>query len=122
MLKLIRGDTFSLNISILDEETNTPIDISGKRLTFSVKTNIDDADEVAMLSESVDFPNDAESQAGRGSLMIGSDKTYGLVPTGDGEPAYYDYELRTFGDPDVVETLEYGRCKIIGDVTRGAAS
>lgn len=119
MLKLIRGDTLFLDIRVSDEETGDPVDISGKQLTFSVKASIDDADEAAMLSESVTFPADAESVAGRGSLTIGSDKTYDLIPTGDGEPAYYDYELRTFGTPDVVETLEYGRCKIIGDVTRG---
>lgn len=120
MLKLIRGDTLFLDIRVSDEETGDSVDISGKQLTFSVKASVDDADDAAMLSESVTFPADSESVAGRGSLTIGSDKTYNLIPTGDGEPAYYDYELRTFGTPDVVETLEYGLCKIIGDVTRGA--
>lgn len=119
MLKLIRGDTLFLDIRVSDEENGDPVDISGKQLTFTVKAAIDDADDAAMLSASAVFPTDSTSLAGRGSLVIGSDKTYDLIPTGDGEPAYYDYELRTFGTPDVVETLDYGRCKIIGDVTRG---
>lgn len=121
MLKLIRGDTLFLDIRVSDEETGAPIDISGKQLTFSVKSSVDDTDEDAMLSESIVFPADAESVAGRGLLTVGSDKTYYLIPTIDGEEAHYDYELRTFGAPDVVETYPPGRCKIIGDVTRGPA-
>ncbi len=119
MLKLIRGDTLSIAITVADKDTGAGIDISGKQLTFSVKASVADADADALLSESVIFPADSESAAGRGSLVIGSDKTYDLTPTADGTTAYYDYELRTFGSPDVVETLEYGLCKIIGDVTRG---
>lgn len=60
MLKLIRGDTLFLDIRVSDEETGDPVDISGKQLTFSVKASIDDADDAAMLSESVTFPSDAD--------------------------------------------------------------
>lgn len=64
MLKLIRGDTLFLDIRVSDEESGDPVDISGKQLTFSVKSSIDDSDDSAMLSESVTFPSDAESLAG----------------------------------------------------------
>jgi hypothetical protein len=111
---IIRGDTFTLSLLMLDKLTQVPIDVSGRQVTLTLKTStgLSDADASAQGTETL--PNDANSQNGVIVVSLSADATKLL----QGSTRYvYDVELR---DGSSVLTLMLGRVRVIADVTRGS--
>ena len=108
-----RGDTKVLRFSFTESD-GRPIDISGHELWFTLKREIADPDEQAVLQKRVIFPPGTDSETGNGVLNLDSSET-GAV-----DPGTYFYDLQRVipGSPPVVTTLMSGRIAVLPDVTR----
>lgn len=110
-LKRVQGDTWDFPFSFIDNDTQEPISLVGKRLYFTLQYTLDDTENA--ITEYVDFADNQDSQNGIGTLIVSKDKTKELTPTGDGERSYYYFTMLTPGNPDIVETKSYGQFTII---------
>ena len=114
---LRKGDTYNWKLTFDDgAATPAPIDITGKVLTFTVKTSLDDLDAAALIQVSTTFPATADSIAGIGYIFIPHTQTTNLTPL---QKVYYDFQL-SFIDDDMREnsnTLTAGTVKVDWEVT-----
>jgi hypothetical protein len=93
-----------------------PVDISGKKLYFTVKTDIADADGAAVLTKVLGPFTGPEAVAGTGTLVLTSTDTNALLGK-----YVFDFELRDETvSPHHVTTLAKGNLTVLADVHRGA--
>lgn len=115
---LVRGDSIALELTFDDGgDPPVPINIAGRTLRFTVKQNYDDPDAEAYVQASVTFPDDADSQAGKGFFFVPHTQTENL-PQGqlvvcDFQESYLDSRGH-----QIVNTLDVFTKKVGPDVTR----
>lgn len=109
-----RGDTKSWSLTF--QKNGSPIDISNMTLYFTLKQDQEAADnDTGVYQASVTFPNDANSQAGLGSILLTSTFTDAIEPGA----YYYDFQLvDSSTSPSTVTTLAKGTVNVLIDVTR----
>jgi hypothetical protein len=111
LCSFFRGDTVPFDFSFKDDDDN-PIDISGKTLTFTMKKKKNSIDGLdGDLQQSVTFPNDANSIAGIGSMVLLPDVTRNLLISS----YYFDFQL--VDGPDDVSTVGFGSVVVEQDIT-----
>lgn len=110
-----RGDTKTWAVSFTDA-TGAPIPLYGKKLYFTMKLDKALADDATGAFQKVhEFPDDAESTAGRGILNLSAAETETLSL----ETYFYDFQLvDTTETPPRVTTVGEGKVKVLEDVTR----
>jgi len=118
---IFRGDTKRYALTFKDS-AGVAIPLYGKKLYFTLKSDMDQADVDAALQVVVTFPNDAESLAGRHLLVIPATDTEAVEPG----TYFYDFQLvEMVADPapDIVTTLTPpgSKVKVLPDVTRTTA-
>ena len=112
-----RGDTKVFNLSFKDS-AGLPIDVTGHELWFTMKLEVTDTDEKAILQKKIIFPTNAESEGGSGTLTLDSDETGAI------EPGTYFFDLQKVipENPPVVATLMSGKISVLADITRSHGS
>jgi hypothetical protein len=105
-LQLVKKDTKTYTVRL--RQNNLPVDISGWYLYFTVKADFNDADSSALISKSVLFPNNSDSENGIGYLSLSSTETNLSI----GE---YFYDMK-FVDTDYRETFLRGKLIILPSV------
>ncbi|OSM07661.1 hypothetical protein [Magnetofaba australis] len=108
-----RGDTKSFNLTFRDANGD-PIDLSGHELWFTMKREIGDADDAAVLQKRIVFLPNAESAAGNGVLILDSSETSAIDPG----TYYFDMQKVIPENPPLVTTLMSGRVSVLPDVTQ----
>jgi hypothetical protein len=109
-----RGDSFNWTVAFKTDDGDA-IDISGKKLFFTMKLTKNSVDGLAGdLQASVTFPADADSIAGLGTFSISKADTQDLTP---GKSYYYDFQLTDPSDATYVKTLGFGKIKVLQDIT-----
>ena len=114
---LRKGDTYNWKLQFDDGGTPaTPIDITGRTLTFTVKSALTDTDENALVQVATTFQAGADSTAGIGYIFIPHTETENLVP---GAKVYYDFQMAYTDSQSrlVVNTLAAGTVKVDWEVT-----
>ena len=106
----VRGDTWSFEF-IIQDQTSTPIDITGNEYWLTLKTSADLADEQAALQVG---PLLASSISGSITFTIPGSDTITL------EPRTYVYDFQEVTSQNKVNTLLIGKIKVVKDVTRSA--
>lgn len=118
--ELVRGDSINLKVLFDDGETPpSPIDISGRTLWFTVKSDYNDPDIAKLVQASVTFPANADSIAGIGWLFVPHTETENLTI---GEEVWCDFQ-QTFTDEQGnlnVNTLAVFKKTVQKDVTKTA--
>jgi hypothetical protein len=109
-LEVIQSDTKTYKISVVDD--NTPVDITGYTLFFTVKTSLNDTDTSAIISKTVICPINSDSTAGNGYILLSSTDT-------NKNPGNYSYDIKIQA-PGVVfrKTVVSGKYKINMTSTR----
>ena len=115
MRPLYRGDTRTIKVTIQDE-AGLPVSIVGHALWVTFKKSLNDPDP-GLLQVSEIQPDNADTQAGKGSVTLTSTVT-DLLPVG---MTYYDVQWVQPGSPQVVKTVASRRVRVKADVTRSIA-
>ena len=112
-----RGDTKVFNLSFKDS-AGLPINVTGHELWFTMKQEVTDTDEKAILQKKIIFPTNAESEGGSGTLTLDSDETEAI------DPGTYFFDLQKVipENPPVVATLMSGKISVLADITRNTGS
>lgn len=106
-LKLIRGDDKSYKIVI--SNSDGPIDITGYAFFFTVKKNLRDGDEDALIAK--DWTTHTDPTNGTTHAVLTNADTNVNPGT-----YYYDIQYKTPGG--AVTSIKYGKINIYADVTR----
>lgn len=108
-----RGDTKTYPFGFTFN--GAPVDITGKKLYFTLKTAIGDADP-GVLQKVLGPFSGAAAVAGTGELVLTSTETAALAPG----KYLFDFELRDEAvSPHHVTTLAKGTLTVLADVTIG---
>lgn len=80
------------NLEVIQTNTKSwcllfPFDISGCVLYFTVKKNLTDADDIALIALTIDVPYNSDSEAGKGYINLTSEDT--TIPI-----AQYIYDIK----------------------------
>ncbi|HAT48864.1 MAG: hypothetical protein HQL07_03900 [Nitrospirae bacterium] len=112
-----RGDTKVWGLSFKDS-VGAPIDVTGHELWFTMKREITDLDEDAVLQKKIIFSSGAESENGIGTLTLDSTETGAI------DPGNYFFDLQKVipGSPPIVATLISGKISVLPDVTRSTGA
>ncbi|MBF0179927.1 MAG: hypothetical protein HQM03_07870 [Magnetococcales bacterium] len=113
LTSFFRGDTKAWNLEFKDGAGN-PIDITNHVLWFTMKRTLEDLDENAALQKRITFPPGAESESGKGTLLLTSAETGALRPGS----YFYDLQKVIPENPPVVATIMSGKVVVQADITR----
>lgn len=108
------GNSRRIKVTILDDTTGTPIDISGDKLYFTLKDDAADDDTLAVLQAPYTIPGDANAALGIAYLPITAAET-AAVPAGQ-----YLYDvvwLRLTSSPGDRHTVDEGKVGFYYPVT-----
>lgn len=111
-----RGDTKQYNLEF-KEQNGAPINIVGHELWFTLKSNIDDSDDDAILQKKVVAPDGNNSENGLITIMLSSTDTESIAPG----TYQYDIQKTIPGSPPIVATIMAGQIAVLADVTRSNA-
>lgn len=116
-IQLRQGDSYLWELEFV--ENDQPIDITGRTIIFTVKADLDDADNRALFQVVTTFADNENSHNGLGTLFISSANTSTLVA---GDLVYYDIqESYLDGNGRLrVNTLAYDTFTVLPQVTRTA--
>lgn len=107
----VRGDTWTFSFN-LQTSTGAPVDLTGNDYWFTVKANIDDTDENAVLQVGPIVIGGSPAIAGELTVTVHPDFT-------NIEPRSYYYDLQQVDSAtNKVTTLLIGKIKVVKDVTR----
>lgn len=106
-LQIIRGDTQTIEFSL--EENNIPIDLTGSTVFFTVKSNLDDTDEQALISKEITVHT--APLLGETEIELTSEDT-------DIDPGKYYYDIQVKYANDTIASIKYRQLEILADVTR----
>lgn len=107
-LKSIRGDDLTLNLAFKDGDD--AVDITGWTIYFTLKKNIDNSDEDALIKKETE-PAGADAIAGLASIALLDTETNDLAGT-------YDYDIQSKDDSGLIKTVMKGTFLFEKDVTR----
>jgi len=105
-LQLVKKDTKTYEFRLV--RNDIPVNISGWYVYFTVKRDWNDLDSSAIISKTVQFPNNSESISGIGYLSLSTSDTN--VDIGD-----YYYDMK-FVDTGMRETFLRGKMVIIPSI------
>lgn len=114
-IELIRRDARSLNIHLFttdDDDVSTDIDITGKTIYFTVKRNLNDSDDEAVIGPKSVSVHTTPLE-GRTVISLTSDDT-----DIDEGAYYYDFSILTGSIP---QSTKRGTLNIVQDVYSGGA-
>lgn len=106
--ELVRGDTWTMKITLTDE--GTPIDVTGNKFWVTLKLDPEATDEEADATTEV-TASGADAQNGIVHLVLDAAATVDLTL------GRYYYDIQRQVD-NAVQTLLYGRVKVVRDITR----
>jgi len=107
-IEFYRGDDISFNQEFTDEN-DSPLDITGWTIFFTVKKNESDSDSKAVLSK--EFSDFSAPLTGIASIYVSSSETDSLEGT-----YYYDFQVKR--DDGVILTISKGNITFLRDITR----
>ena len=103
-LEAYQATDIAFRIPVIDKETKAPIDITDYVFYFTLKANLDDADEDALIIKDVDFFEDPV--LGVANITITYDDTKDLFGS-----YFYDFKLKD--NNGLVRKIQFGRFKFI---------
>ena len=108
----------NISMSVTNKELafGVPVNITGNALWLTLKNNNDDVDP-GVLQVKLTLPANADSVAGIGFIVAGSDKTILVAP----KTYSYDIQWIQPGTPPAVQTPVYGTIEVLEDTTRAIA-
>ena len=107
-LQFVRGDDVTYNLQFKDS-TGTPINITGWKVYFTIKLNIDDPDTAAVLK--VDVTTHLDPVNGRTQIKLTNVQT-------DILEGAYRYDLQVKKTDGTINTIMLDGMKVLADVTR----
>lgn len=111
-LQVPRGDDVPLSVTFTNMQDEA-IDISSSTVFFTVKKNLDDADDAALIKVE-QTEHDAPSD---GKTIIELSNTNTNLPTGN-----YFYDLQLVRSNGKVSSILYGRFQVVPDITKRTTS
>lgn len=109
-LKMTKGDDYSAKITLTDQDTGLPIDITGYEVTFTIKSVYTDTDANAIYQQVV--TNHTDPTAGETTISIPNSSSLGF----EVRDYVYDVQTKTLGG--IVTTILKGTFRVGWDVTR----
>ena len=107
MLSSIRGDNYTLNLTITKND-GTPYDITNWEVYFTVKANREDSDDDALISKKITSHMDPTH--GITAITLGHNDTKDLADI-------YFYDIQVKRDDLTIATLMNDKIEFIEDVT-----
>lgn len=113
-LEMVRGDSPSWAVTLMDADNNAPLDLTGKHLQFAVKRQTRDPDSKALciLTEGSGIEV-TDAVNGQCKVTIPPDATSGLAPMADALDYVWDFQVSW--PPAVVKTPLRGVLHIAPD-------
>ena len=113
LTELVQGDSYEWDVTITHGEDS--VDISGWKMSCTIKRALTDTDADALLKVDYTFPNDENSAIGKGTFTLPATSTE-LVPCG--KNYWMDMQVvMTDRSPVGVKTLFIKKINVIADVT-----
>ena len=109
----VRGDTWVFNF-VIQDTAGTPIDITSREYTITLKSDISVLDENAEIQIGPTVPSASNAALGKVSIIVPGGSTNALVPR------TYNYDIQEVETDGTVSTLLIGKIKVRADVTRTA--
>ena len=109
----VRGDTWVFNF-IIQDTAGTPIDITSREYTITLKSDISVLDENAEIQIGPTVPSSSNALLGKVTIVVPGSSTNALVPR------TYNYDIQEVETDGTVSTLLIGKIKVRADVTRTA--
>lgn len=104
--------SISTSVSAKELTFGTAVDITGNKLTLTLKTSNSDADP-GVLQAVTTVPAGANATAGIGFVVATSAQTKLVAPG----IYFYDIQRQVSGSPPVVSTVIYGQIEVLEDTT-----
>lgn len=109
-IELVRGDDEAIELEFLNEADNTPIDLTGSTVMFTVRANKDEADDTnALIKKDVTSHIDPT----HGKTVVELSHTETTVAVGN-----YNYDLQIKDTAGKIKTIVIAEASIIQDVTK----
>ena len=105
-----RGDTLRYKLTFKDADTQTPVDLTGASIWFTLKSNISEPDNEAAIQVHTETHIDAVN--GKTEIVVPASETNNL----DISTYFYDFQL--VDAQGNVSTVMSGKVKVLPDVTR----
>ena len=109
----VRGDTWVFNF-VIQDTAGTPIDITSREYTITLKSDISVLDENAEIQIGPTVPSSSNALLGKVTIVVPGSSTNALVPR------TYNYDIQEIETDGTVSTLLIGKIKVRADVTRTA--
>ena len=109
----VRGDTWVFNF-VIQDTAGTPIDITSREYTITLKSDISVLDENAEIQIGPTVPSSSNALLGKVTIVVPGGSTNALVPR------TYNYDIQEVETDGTVSTLLIGKIKVRADVTRTA--
>ena len=106
---IFRGDTLPF-ILRFEDCNGDGIDITGMKLTFTMKLNLNSGPGNQQVSETVVFKDNAGSRNGDGSIYLSSSKMNTVIPN---RKYYYDFQLTSLDGS--ISTIGFGKVQVMQD-------
>lgn len=106
-LTVIRGDTSSITVN-LTQSDGTALDLTNATVFFTVKNDIDDVDDDALISK--DITSHVDEEAGQTLIALTSDDT--SIDAGN-----YVWDIQVKDSTDQIISTEPGIFTVLKDVT-----
>ena len=114
-LEVIQTNTKNWQFTITQgpKGSQTPLDLTGYELFFTVKTNPTDSDDQAVISKNITLPSNSQTSNGIAFVQLSSSDT--SIPLGE---YYYDIKIQLTNSGDViVDRRTIGTGKFVVNLT-----
>lgn len=108
-LEITQTDTKTYKVTIT--ESGVAVNIAGHLLFFTVKEKLSDMDSSALISKTVTCPNNTDSQAGIGYIVLSSSDTN--IAAGN-----YSYDMKYQNTISFRKTIVSGQFRVNTTVTK----
>lgn len=109
LISLIRGNTQTVTTEFIDDVNDTPINITGATVYFTVKNSYDDPDSAALIAKTVTSHTDPTN--GETQFVLSATDT-------DIEPREYYYDLKIQFMSGTVNSIQFGKFRVLPSITR----
>lgn len=110
-LDAVRGDSFDLQVTVTDDATGLPVDITGWTLMFTVKRAADDAADDDAAAVAVDVTAHTDAVNGLSTVSLSAAQTAALL-------GVYAWDLQARKPDGTITTVVGGHIEFARDVTR----
>ena len=121
-LAVTRGDSATFTLTLTDEDTGAPVNLTGMTMTFTAKRRPTDSDAQALIAKSTadGIVIDVAPETGLATLTLDPADTEDLSPAQIGRSLYWDLQIDDMaGD---VRTPLSGLLAISADMTRASGA